>query len=81
VGLGGGLVPLVAGLQALLDWSIRFSLPVKLLALVILLAGYALGAYALIENRFFFGMVRIQADRGHQVVSSGPYGWVRHPGY
>jgi protein-S-isoprenylcysteine O-methyltransferase Ste14 len=25
--------------------------------------------------------VRIQAERGHTVVSSGPYRWVRHPGY
>ena len=47
----------------------------------IILAGYVLGAYALIENRFFSGMVRIQTDRDHQVVSSGPYRWVRHPGY
>jgi protein-S-isoprenylcysteine O-methyltransferase Ste14 len=35
----------------------------------------------LIENRFFSGMVRIQTDRGHHVISSGPYRWVRHPGY
>ena len=81
VGLGGGLIPLVAGLDALFDWSPPFSLPVKILALVIILAGYALGSYALIENRFFSGMVRIQTDRGHQVVSSGPYRWMRHPGY
>ena len=81
VGLGGGLIPLVAGLDALFDWSPPFSLPVKILALVIILAGYALGSYALIENRFFSGMVRIQTDRGHQVVSSGPYRWIRHPGY
>jgi len=79
--LGGGLVPLVAGLDALIGWSPTFSLPVKLLSLVIILAGYALGSYALIENRFFSGEVRIQADRGHQVVSSGPYRWIRHPGY
>ena len=26
-------------------------------------------------------MVRIQVERGHHVVSSGPYRWVRHPGY
>ena len=26
-------------------------------------------------------MVRIQTDRGHHVVDSGPYRWVRHPGY
>lgn len=81
VGLGGGLVPLVAGLDGRFDWSSTVSLPVKILLLVLILAGYALGAYALIENRFFSGMVRIQAERGHQVVSSGPYRWMRHPGY
>jgi len=26
-------------------------------------------------------MVRIQTERAHQVVSSGPYRWMRHPGY
>jgi protein-S-isoprenylcysteine O-methyltransferase Ste14 len=26
-------------------------------------------------------MVRIQSERGHQIVTSGPYRWVRHPGY
>jgi len=41
----------------------------------------ALASWALIENRYFSGMVRIQTDRGHRVVSSGPYRWIRHPGY
>jgi protein-S-isoprenylcysteine O-methyltransferase Ste14 len=81
VGLGGALIPLVAGLNALFDGSSTFSLPVKIVSLVIILAGFALGSYALIKNRYFSGMVRIQADRGHQVVSSGPYRWIRHPGY
>jgi len=81
VGLGSGLIPLVAGLDALFDWSPTFSLSVKILLLVIILAGYVLASYALIKNRFFSGMVRIQTDRGHHVVSSGPYRWVRHPGY
>jgi protein-S-isoprenylcysteine O-methyltransferase Ste14 len=81
IGLGGGSVLLVAGLDARLDWSNGFSLPVKILALVMILAGYALGSLALIENRFFSGTVRIQTERGHQVVSSGPYRWMRHPGY
>lgn len=81
VSLGGGLVPLVAGLEALLGGSAPFSLPLKILGLVFILGGYALGAYALLENRFFSGMVRIQAERGHQVVSTGPYRWLRHPGY
>jgi protein-S-isoprenylcysteine O-methyltransferase Ste14 len=81
VGLGGGLIPLVVGLDALFGWSPSFRSTLKILALVVFLAGYVLGAYALIENRFFSGMVRIQTDRDQQVVSSGPYRWVRHPGY
>jgi protein-S-isoprenylcysteine O-methyltransferase Ste14 len=81
VGLGGGLIPLVAGLDARFDPSPPFGLWVKIVSLAFILAGYALGSYALIENRFFSGMVRIQTEREHQVVSSGPYGWVRHPGY
>jgi protein-S-isoprenylcysteine O-methyltransferase Ste14 len=81
MGLGGILVMVVAGLDALLDWTPAFSLPVKMLALVLILGGYALTSYALIENRFFSGTVRLQTDRGQQVVSSGPYRWIRHPGY
>jgi len=81
LGLGGVLVMVVAGLDALFEWSLTFSLLLKILSLLIILAGYGLGSYALIENCFFSGMVRIQTDRDHQVVSSGPYRWLRHPGY
>lgn len=81
VGLGGALLPLVAGLEALFDWPGRFSLMVELVGLALLLAGYVLGGYALVENAYFSGMVRIQTDRGQHVVSTGPYRWMRHPGY
>ena len=81
VGLGVGLIPFVAGLDERLGWSPAFSLFPKLVALTLILLGYALGTYALMENRFFSGVVRIQTERGHKVVSSGPYRWVRHPGY
>jgi protein-S-isoprenylcysteine O-methyltransferase Ste14 len=82
VGLGGGLIPLVAGLDAAFDWTAYvFSPPAKIIALVIILTGYVLGSCVLIENRFFSGMVRLQTDRGHYVVTSGPYRWIRHPGY
>lgn len=79
--LASASVLVVAGLDARLAWSLGFSLPLKVVALAVIVAGYALGSYALIENRFFSGMVRIQSDRGHQVVSGGPYRWIRHPGY
>lgn len=81
VGLGGGLIPIVAGLDELFGWSPAYSSTAKIISLVIIMAGYALASYALIENAFFSGMVRIQKERSHYVVSSGPYGWVRHPGY
>ena len=35
----------------------------------------------MISNAYFTTTVRIQDERGHQVVSSGPYRFVRHPGY
>jgi protein-S-isoprenylcysteine O-methyltransferase Ste14 len=81
VAIGGALILVVAGLDARFDWSTGFGLPLKSLALLIILAGYVLGSYALIENRFFSGVVRLQADRGQHVISSGPYRWLRHPGY
>ncbi|MCC6804796.1 MAG: isoprenylcysteine carboxylmethyltransferase family protein [Anaerolineae bacterium] len=83
VALGAGFIPLVAGLDARFGWSPLsvFSVPVKVAALIIILGGLVLGSYALLENRFFSGVVRIQTDRGQHVVSSGPYRWIRHPGY
>jgi protein-S-isoprenylcysteine O-methyltransferase Ste14 len=33
------------------------------------------------ENRYFSAVVRVQEDRGHQVIDTGPYSVVRHPGY
>ena len=82
VGLGGGLIPLAAGLDAKYDWSkIEYSLSVEVVALVLILVGYVIGSWALMENRFFSGTVRIQTERGHHVILSGPYAVVRHPGY
>jgi protein-S-isoprenylcysteine O-methyltransferase Ste14 len=78
---GGILLVVVAGLDALFGWTAAFSMPVKIAALVVMVGGYAWSSYALVENRFFSGVVRIQKERDHQVVSSGPYAVMRHPGY
>jgi hypothetical protein len=54
VGLVPMLIPLLAGLDARLGWSqITLDLPAKLVMLAVMLGGYALASYALIENRFF----------------------------
>jgi protein-S-isoprenylcysteine O-methyltransferase Ste14 len=33
------------------------------------------------ENTFLAAVVRIQTERGHRVISTGPYATVRHPLY
>lgn len=81
VGFGGVLILIVAGLDAVLGWSAMLSFPLRMIGLVILLAGHVLGGYALVENAFFSGVVRLQKERGHHVIETGPYAWVRHPGY
>ena len=79
--LGSLFILLVAGLDRLFGWTDPFPLTVKAIALIVILLGYLLGSWALIENRFFSGVVRIQKERGHRVVSTGPYRFIRHPGY
>jgi len=78
---GGLLILIVVGADKGFGWSTPFSLNAKIVALFVLVFGYLLGSWALIENRFFSGVVRIQTDRGHYVVTTGPYRFVRHPGY
>ena len=82
VGLGGGLMPLMAGLDIRGGWSnYAFSWGWKSVAILVIVLGFAFSTWALLENRFFSGVVRIQTERGHHVVDGGPYAWVRHPGY
>jgi protein-S-isoprenylcysteine O-methyltransferase Ste14 len=54
---------------------------VPAVAVLVTLAGGAVAALAMYVNRFFSTTVRIQSERGHVVVSGGPYRVVRHPGY
>jgi protein-S-isoprenylcysteine O-methyltransferase Ste14 len=48
---------------------------------VLLIAGMVGVTWAESVNKFFEPTVRIQTDRGHRVIDSGPYAIVRHPGY
>ena len=72
---------IVAGLDHRFGWSPLFPLGLIVLGFLLISLGYAFAAWALIENRFFSSVMRIQLDRGHVVCDSGPYRIVRHPGY
>ena len=71
----------VAGLDHRYNWSSEFPLWLIVIGFVLITLGYTFAAWALAENRFFSSVVRIQTDRGHRVCDSGPYRFVRHPGY
>jgi len=72
---------IVSGLDLRFGWGAPVSVAIQLAALGIMLLGYGLTAWAMLVNRFFSATVRIQSERDHSVVSSGPYRFVRHPGY
>ena len=72
----------VAGLDVgRFHWSDRVPGTVHWAGLALFSAGFALVVWAVAVNRFFSAVVRIQTDRGHQLVTAGPYRYVRHPGY
>jgi protein-S-isoprenylcysteine O-methyltransferase Ste14 len=48
---------------------------------LVLVGSFALLFLTFRENTYLSPVVRIQAERGHTVISSGPYRYVRHPMY
>lgn len=55
--------------------------PVRGISLAVMALTFGMFYRAMHENRFFSAVVRVQGDRAHRVVDSGPYSLVRHPGY
>jgi protein-S-isoprenylcysteine O-methyltransferase Ste14 len=72
----------VAGLDAgRFGWSGQLPAAVHAAALMSYGAAMALSIWAMASNRFFSPVVRIQAERGHHLVTAGPYHFLRHPSY
>jgi len=71
----------VAGLDARFGWSPNLPDGIQIAALLLNFAGSMFSTWATFANPFFSSHVRIQTDRGHTVVRSGPYRFMRHPGY
>ena len=73
---------IVAGLdRGRFHWSDAVPGWLQGVCLFTVAAGYGLELWAMRVNRFFSSVVRIQTDRGQEVVTTGPYAFVRHPGY
>jgi protein-S-isoprenylcysteine O-methyltransferase Ste14 len=74
-------VPIVAGLDiGRFQWS-SLNVQFAVLGFAFFITSTVLISWAMVVNPHFESTVRIQKDRGHKVISSGPYKIVRHPGY
>jgi protein-S-isoprenylcysteine O-methyltransferase Ste14 len=72
---------ILAGLDLRYGWTAGFPLSAQIAALAVCILSTVLFAWAMASNTFFSQVVRIQSERGHVVATSGPYRYVRHPGY
>ena len=82
VGFLGPLVMLiVCGLDKRWGWSLEIPLSGQVAALVVTAAAALWATWAMLSNKFYSATVRIQRDRGHTVVDTGPYRFMRHPSY
>jgi protein-S-isoprenylcysteine O-methyltransferase Ste14 len=79
--LGPLALLIVAGLDKRFAWSPQIGYALPITALLLTMLGAIFSTWAMLANRFFSAIVRIQKDRGQTVISDGPYRFVRHPGY
>jgi len=74
-------IAVVSGLHYRLGWTPVLPDAVALGGIPLALLASAFVIWAMAVNTFFSGTVRIQEEREHRVIDTGPYSLVRHPGY
>jgi protein-S-isoprenylcysteine O-methyltransferase Ste14 len=61
-------------------WS-HVPFAVRVVGAVAILVGMGVAFLAVRENTYLAPVVKIQSERGHKVIDTGPYRYVRHPMY
>jgi protein-S-isoprenylcysteine O-methyltransferase Ste14 len=64
-----------------LHLSNHVPLALSAISLVMYIAGSGFQAWAMTVNSFYSPIIHVQAERGHSVITRGPYRIVRHPAY
>jgi len=73
---------IIAGLDlGRFHWSDSIPMGLQAAGLGMMVLAFGLLSWTIFVNPFFAKAVRIQKDRGHEIVTSGPYRYARHPGY
>ena len=63
------------------EWSEPLPEWMRILAMIVHIPCFLFLGWVMRENTFLSQVVKIDEARGHQVISTGPYAWVRHPMY
>jgi protein-S-isoprenylcysteine O-methyltransferase Ste14 len=71
---------IVIGIEHRLQRS-DFPLSLQVLGFAMLVLSTLFITWVMHENSFAAPVVKVQRERGHHVISTGPYAWVRHPMY
>ncbi|UCE40885.1 MAG: isoprenylcysteine carboxylmethyltransferase family protein [Candidatus Aminicenantes bacterium] len=72
---------LIPGFDAVrYQWS-HVPVGVKVLCFILIVASFLWITWVMKENTYLSRFVEIQEERGHKVITSGPYRFVRHPMY
>jgi len=75
------VAPAVAGFDVgRFHWA-QLSIYYVAVGVVLYILSSALMNWAMVVNPYFEQTVRIQEERGHKMITTGPYKIVRHPGY
>mgnify|MGYP001319175492 CR=1 FL=1 len=75
------ITPLVAGIDKRLNLTEQLPFFYLYIAIILYLFSALFSLWSMLNNPFFEGTVRVQKEKNHSVVNTGPYKIVRHPGY
>ncbi len=79
--LGFNIEPIVMGLDVRYYHGSSLGFGWAVLGTIVFLFASVFSTWAMLVNTHFESTVRIQHDRSHKVITTGPYAFVRHPGY
>ena len=63
------------------EWSKPLPLWMEVLAMILHLPCFLFIGWVMRENTYLLVVVKIDDERGHQVITTGPYALIRHPMY
>lgn len=74
-------LPVVAGIDAVRLGLSHMPIWLEVVGGILVCFGIYMFHIVMLTNAYATTVVRVQSERGHKVISTGPYAWVRHPMY